>query len=54
MQLWPYYCVEMRTRCRPSLGFCPRPVELHVRLAILQLAHGESLSQRIWVCVSLA
>lgn len=42
-----YYWLEIRTRCRGSLGFCPAPVELHIRLAMRQFEQGESLSQRI-------
>lgn len=41
------YCVEINTLWRCSLGFCPAPVELQTRLAIRQLEHGDSLSQRI-------
>lgn len=42
-----YYCVDINTLCFASRGFWPTPVELHIRLAIRQLAHGDSLSQRI-------
>ena len=42
-----HYWVEISTRWRASLGLWPAPVELHDRLALLQFAHGESLSQRI-------
>lgn len=41
------YCVEIKTLCLASLGFCPAPVELHTRFAIRQFEHGDSLSQRI-------
>lgn len=41
------YCVEIKTLWRCSLGFWPAPVELQTRLAIRQLEHGDSLSQRI-------
>lgn len=44
---WPNYWVEISTLWRASLGLCPAPVELHARFAVLQLAHGDSLSQRI-------
>jgi hypothetical protein len=43
-----YYWEEMRTRWRDSLGRWPAPVEVHVRLAVRQLEHGHSLSQRTW------
>jgi hypothetical protein len=43
-----HYWVEISTRWRASLGRWPAPVELHARFAVLQLAHGESLSQRIY------
>lgn len=43
----PYYCDDIRTRCRASLGRWPSPELLHALLAVLQLEHGVSLSHRI-------
>lgn len=42
-----YYCDDIRTRCRASLGRWPSPELLQALLAVLQLEHGVSLSQRI-------
>lgn len=42
------YCVDIKTLCLASLGFCPAPVELQTRFAIRQFEHGDSLSHRIW------
>ena len=41
------YWDEIRTLERGSLDRWPTPELLHDRLAVLQLEHGESLSQRI-------
>lgn len=43
----PYYCDDIRTRCRASLGRWPSPELLQALLAVLQLEHGVSLSHRI-------
>lgn len=49
MKTWETnYCVDIKTLCLASLGFCPAPVELQMRLAIRQFEHGDSLSHRIW------
>ena len=42
-----YYCEEMRTRWRGSLGRWQEPVDVQESLAVRQLEHGQSLSQRI-------
>lgn len=42
------YCDEIKTRCRGSLDLWPMPVDVQVRLAMRQLEHGYSLSQRIY------
>lgn len=46
------YCVDIKTLCLASLGFCPAPVELQTRFAMRQFEHGDSLSHRIWQGVS--
>lgn len=43
------YCVDIKTLCLASLGFCPAPVELQTRFAMRQFEHGDSLSHRICV-----
>ena len=43
-----YYCEEMSTLWRCSLGRWPAPVDVHERLAVLQLEQGQSLSHRIY------
>lgn len=47
-----YYCEDMRTRWRGSLGRWPAPVDVHGRLAVRQLEQGQSLSQRIYQKIS--
>lgn len=43
-----HYLEEMRMRWRCSLGRCPAPVEVQDRFEMRQLAHGDSLSHRIY------